>query len=79
MFLYLHSTLENVLPKPCFQEDKTFGNALQRNDVEWAVVTLTPCLLSTISKIKDHHYSQTACDRKIGRKGQENVRNQVQV
>lgn len=66
--MYLNSTLVNVLPKYlCFQTNKTFGNALQGNDMGgcWDTHPLFP-----IHNFKDHHYSQTSCDRKIGRKGQ---------
>lgn len=75
--IYLNSTLVNVLPKYlCFQTKKTFGNALQGNDMGgcWDTHPLFP-----IHNFKDHHYSQTSCDRKIGRKGQESIRNQVQI
>lgn len=59
-----------------FQENKSFCSALQGHDLGGHSDTHP---LSPIHNFEDHHYSQTACDRKIGRKGQENVRNQVQI
>lgn len=68
MFTYLNSTLVNVLPKYlCFWANKTFGNALP-NACGGGLSDTHP--LSPIHNFKDHHYPQTACDRKIGRKGQ---------